>query len=179
MVTEDRRLSKAYDIIDSISSEPASSRDECSVYGEHVANKLRKLNDRSRAILINKINSSIFEAEMEVFDELHRPTPTRNGYYTHAQPSSVRPISVTPGHSQPGSSRKTSITPAKATPSVKIQSHLKRIGVYNPHESTKYSDVTNEDVGRVSTISTERHFDTEFGWNFRYGCGYSPGAGNL
>ncbi|CAH1961781.1 unnamed protein product [Acanthoscelides obtectus] len=58
MVTEDRRLSKAYDIIDSISSEPASSRDECSVYGEHVANKLRKLNERSRAILIHKINNA-------------------------------------------------------------------------------------------------------------------------
>ncbi|KAG5871932.1 hypothetical protein JTB14_022407 [Gonioctena quinquepunctata] len=68
MVTEDRRLSKAYDIIDSISSEPASSRDECSVHREHVANKLRKSNERSRAILINKINSSIFEAEMNCTD---------------------------------------------------------------------------------------------------------------
>ncbi|KAG5860793.1 hypothetical protein JTB14_019680 [Gonioctena quinquepunctata] len=79
-------------------------------------------------------------------------------------PGSVRPIPVTPGHSKPRSSRRTPVTPAKTTPPVKIQSHLERIGeneqwrtestdsdilsmgIHHPDESTKYSDVTNEDV---------------------------------
>ncbi|KAG5871520.1 hypothetical protein JTB14_035822 [Gonioctena quinquepunctata] len=86
-----------------------------------------------------------------------RPTPKRNGYFTQAQLGSVRPIPVTPGHSQPGNSRKTPETPAEATPSVKIQSHLEKglkntdsdilfMGIHHPDESTKYSDVSNEDV---------------------------------
>lgn len=67
MEKEDGRLTKAYEIIDSISSQPAL-RDECLVYGEHVAIKLRKFNEHRRAILMHKINSLIFEAEMEVYN---------------------------------------------------------------------------------------------------------------
>lgn len=65
-IEDKKRLTKAYEIIDNISSAPAP-RDECLVYGEHVSNKLRKFNEHRRAILMHKINNLIFEAEMELY----------------------------------------------------------------------------------------------------------------
>lgn len=44
-------------------------RDDCSVYGEHVANEIRKLNPKSQTIVKHLINNVLFEAAMENYDD--------------------------------------------------------------------------------------------------------------
>lgn len=43
----------------------STKKDECSIYGEYITEKLRKLDDISRAQAQHKINNILFEIEME------------------------------------------------------------------------------------------------------------------
>lgn len=63
-INEDPRITQAYNILDTVANKP---RDECSTFGEHISTKLRKFNERQRNILMHKINTLIFEAEMEIY----------------------------------------------------------------------------------------------------------------
>lgn len=140
MVTEDRRLIKAYDIIDSISSEPASSRDECSVYGEHVANKLRKFNERNKAVLIHKINNLIFEAEMEVFNEVsYQDTPLNTRYQNVYSSSSASSIVGTPQASPQSPTTQT-------------------VSIYNMDQPSSQYDIAQTAQSFVSNFNVQKDF---------------------
>jgi len=49
-----------------------SCRDESATFGQYVANKLRKLDERSRALVQHEINNLLFKAEMAMLDAPHR-----------------------------------------------------------------------------------------------------------
>ena len=68
------REQEAYDILKN-----ACQRDDCSIYGEHVANELRSLSSRARTIVKHTINNTLFEAAMGKYDEPHHAsTPVHN-----------------------------------------------------------------------------------------------------
>lgn len=50
-------------------SDRHKDRDEEDVYGELVAHKLRKLDEKTRRELQHKINCMVFEAEMKIYDK--------------------------------------------------------------------------------------------------------------
>lgn len=64
----------------------ASQRDECDIFGEQVAVKLKKLPDRTRMIVQHKINTLIFHAEMDTLGP--SPQPTSRTYNINPYPAS-------------------------------------------------------------------------------------------
>ncbi len=67
-------------------------RDEYAIFGEKVGMKIRKLkSERVRAVVKNKINSILFDAEMGKFDyyDIHLQTPhtSVNPSYPYSSPS--------------------------------------------------------------------------------------------
>lgn len=60
---DDCRIAKTYKTI---------AKDEFSTYGEHIANKLRKLDHISCAVIQHKINTLLFEAEMKKYKRVSR-----------------------------------------------------------------------------------------------------------
>lgn len=60
---EEERREEAYQIL-----KASVRRDDCSVYGEHVANELRKLAPRALTIAKHKINNILFEATIGNYD---------------------------------------------------------------------------------------------------------------
>lgn len=50
-----------------------NTQDECSTFGEHIASKLRKFDERRRTILMHQINNLIFEEEMCLYSQEHAP----------------------------------------------------------------------------------------------------------
>ncbi|XP_055615695.1 uncharacterized protein LOC129768983 [Toxorhynchites rutilus septentrionalis] len=68
------REEEAYSILKN-----ACQRDECSIYGEYVANELRKLSSVERTITQHNINNALFEAGIRRLDELDQAsTPVCN-----------------------------------------------------------------------------------------------------
>lgn len=68
------REEEAYSILKN-----ACQRDDCSIYGEHVANELRNLSCRARTMVKHIINNTLFEAAMGKYDEpSHASTPLYN-----------------------------------------------------------------------------------------------------
>lgn len=57
------REEEAYNILKN-----ACQRDDCSTYGEHVANELRNLSSRARIMVKHVINNALFEAAMGKYD---------------------------------------------------------------------------------------------------------------
>ncbi|XP_067008993.2 uncharacterized protein [Anabrus simplex] len=45
-----------------------SPKDECSTFGEHIAMKMRKFDEKLRAVVMHRINNIVFEAEMQHYD---------------------------------------------------------------------------------------------------------------
>lgn len=78
---EDPRLLQAYNILESVSN-ASLFRDECTVFGEQITLKLRKFSEQKRSILMHKINSTIYEAEMELYSERRRSTSTSYSSYS-------------------------------------------------------------------------------------------------
>ncbi|XP_046684865.1 uncharacterized protein LOC124370618 [Homalodisca vitripennis] len=68
---DDPRLAQAYKIMDNATK---TTRDECSTFGEHIATKLRKFDDRNRNYLMHKISTLIYETEIEV-DTVYTRSP--------------------------------------------------------------------------------------------------------
>jgi hypothetical protein len=62
-IVEDPRVAEAYKILKEV-SERSERRDDCVVYGEHVAHKLRGYDRRTCAIVQHHINNILFEADM-------------------------------------------------------------------------------------------------------------------
>jgi hypothetical protein len=58
---EDPRITEAYDIL------KGTPKDDCAVYADYVAATLRNLDERSQVIVRHKINSILFEAEMNKY----------------------------------------------------------------------------------------------------------------
>lgn len=89
---EDPRLTRAYNILESVSNVP---RDECSTFGEHLVSKLRKFNEQRRSILMHRINNLVFEAEMELYSH-QECDQYRNIHYNYSPsiPSSSSVVSA-------------------------------------------------------------------------------------
>lgn len=64
----DRYLHKPYKVLKQNS---VSQKDECAIYGEYIAEKLRKFDELSRAQAQHKINNVLFEIEMAFFKKTH------------------------------------------------------------------------------------------------------------
>ncbi len=45
-------------------------KDECALFGDYIAAKMRKLNDRQRAILQHEIHGLMLQAEMATFESV-------------------------------------------------------------------------------------------------------------
>lgn len=83
---EDPRLTETFKIIQDISErrQTPKIRDDCSIFGELVGSKLRKLDNRNRLIAQQQINNILFNAEMsnlyseteQVRQVVESPTPT-------------------------------------------------------------------------------------------------------
>lgn len=75
---EDPRVIEAYGILKGISSKTAD-KDECSAHADFIACKLRKFDDRTRAIVMHNINDVLFNAEIGKYNEI----TTRQPSYHH------------------------------------------------------------------------------------------------
>jgi hypothetical protein len=62
-IVEDPRVMEAYKILKEV-SERNEKRDDCIVYGEHIAHKLRGYDSCTRAIVQHHISNILFEADM-------------------------------------------------------------------------------------------------------------------
>ena len=62
-IVEDPRVAEAYKILKEV-SERHEKRDDCFVFGEHVAHKLRGYDSRTCSIVQHHINNILFEADM-------------------------------------------------------------------------------------------------------------------
>ncbi|GLV35892.1 hypothetical protein CBL_09890 [Carabus blaptoides fortunei] len=84
---EDPRVDYAFSVLKELKNSP---KDECSTYGDHVANKLRKFNDSVRAIVMHRINNIIFDAEMGHNTVVHEQQQKESAspHYTESSPSS-------------------------------------------------------------------------------------------
>jgi hypothetical protein len=71
-------------------SASSSARDDASVFGEHIANKIRKMDPITISTVQHHINNIIYQAEMGVYS---RPSTVAaaQGYFTTSTPASVRP----------------------------------------------------------------------------------------
>jgi len=61
MGTIENQMKDAYEIMETISSEHV--KDDCDLFGEQLAIKLREFDEHTRAIVMNEINYIIFLAE--------------------------------------------------------------------------------------------------------------------
>lgn len=89
---DDPRLAQAYNLMDNATKTP---RDECSTFGEHIATKLRKFDDRKRNYLMHKISTLIYETEIEV-DTVYIRSPMQHSGESSASRMSTPSPSPTP-----------------------------------------------------------------------------------
>lgn len=89
--TSDTRVDEAYNIMESLRGR-VLERDECSIYGEQLAFKLRKMDVRTRLLLQHQINGLVFNTEMNMLPNDNTPfmppqtgenssVPERSRYY--------------------------------------------------------------------------------------------------
>lgn len=93
METAEDRVEKAYQILRNMCERP---KDECSLYAELLANKLRALDEKTREIVMHEISDLMFRAKMrnQTFRSLSSPyssalhsTAPSAGTYTYGQAS--------------------------------------------------------------------------------------------
>lgn len=60
---DDSVCHKAYKLL----KQASTKKDECGIYGDYVAEKLRKMNDFYRVQAQHKISNALFELEMEIY----------------------------------------------------------------------------------------------------------------
>lgn len=75
---EDPRVSAAYDILKNVANTP---KDECFTFGQHIATKLQKFDEKVRSVAMHVINNIIFDAEMGKYNNYF------NNSYNHQTPS--------------------------------------------------------------------------------------------
>ncbi|KAG8312702.1 hypothetical protein J6590_018342 [Homalodisca vitripennis] len=85
---DDPRLAQAYKIMENATK---TTRDECSTFGEHIATKLRKFDDRNRNYLMHKISTLIYETEIEVDTVYTRSPMQQNGESSASRMSTPSP----------------------------------------------------------------------------------------
>ncbi|XP_023310965.1 uncharacterized protein LOC111691820 [Anoplophora glabripennis] len=66
---EDPRVAAAYDILKNVSNTP---KDECFTFGQHIATKLQKFDNRVRSIAMHLMNNIIFDAEMGKYNDYQK-----------------------------------------------------------------------------------------------------------
>jgi hypothetical protein len=120
-IVEDPRVAEAYKILKEV-SERNEKRDDCVVYGEHVAHKLRGYDSRTCAIVQHHINNILFEADM--------------GKYLNGMPYNQQPMQWESGSgktSQHGSST-SDVTSGPPSPQPQV--------VYTPEHSSLSSVIS-------------------------------------
>lgn len=102
---EDPRVTEAYRILKEVSKRN-EKRDDCFVYGEHIAHKLRNYDSRTSAIVQHHINNILFEADMGKYSDgslyNQQPAQWNSGSCTNSQCESSVP-NVTSASSSPQS----------------------------------------------------------------------------
>ncbi|XP_046435802.1 uncharacterized protein LOC124187749 isoform X2 [Neodiprion fabricii] len=63
-IDQDQRNAEAFDYIRQVPARSDQLKDECSLFGDYIAAKLRKFDDRSRAIAEHRISNTLFDLEM-------------------------------------------------------------------------------------------------------------------
>ncbi|XP_031354142.1 uncharacterized protein LOC116178701 [Photinus pyralis] len=107
---KDSRLEEAYGVMSMLSAKRTASRDECALFGEQLACKLQKLDDRNRLILMHKINTLVFETEMRI----SRPSNISTFNYTQSADLMTQPyhyMQPSPSYSLHDGSSPISCTP--------------------------------------------------------------------
>jgi hypothetical protein len=102
--TVEDRVEKAYQILRKMCERP--DKDECSLYAELLAKKLRALDENKREIVMHEISDLMFRAKMQNqnFRSLPSPYSSAPGGLHSAAPSfetyTYRPLSFIQGHSR-------------------------------------------------------------------------------
>jgi len=96
--TVEDRVEEAYQILRKMCERPA--KDECSLYAELLAKKLRALDGNKREVVMHEISDLMFRAKMQNqnFGSLPSPYSSVPGGLHSAAPT-YRPLSFRPGHS--------------------------------------------------------------------------------
>lgn len=72
----------------------ANLKEECSTFGQHIANKLLKYSSRTRAMVEHAINNIIFEADIGKYDEQGQfggdSSATVSTSYQHVEPDTLQ-----------------------------------------------------------------------------------------
>jgi hypothetical protein len=99
METVEERVEEAYQILRKMCERPA--KDECSLYAELLAKKLRALDENRREIVMHEISDLMFRAKMQNqnFGSLASPYCSAPGGVNSTAPT-YRPLSIRQGHSR-------------------------------------------------------------------------------
>jgi hypothetical protein len=99
METVEDRVEEAYQILRKMCERPA--KDECSLYAELLAKKLRALDGNKREIVMHEISDLMFRAKMQNqnFRSLSSPYSSAPGGL-HSIAPTYRPLSFRQGHSR-------------------------------------------------------------------------------
>lgn len=73
-----------------------TKKDECEIYGQYIAEKLRKFDQLSRAQAQHKINNALFEIEMEFFKKTRYVEATTSQADTITFDSTLSPFQISP-----------------------------------------------------------------------------------
>lgn len=65
-VKEDPRLTMAFNYLEKKSAVSDRPKDDCQLFADYVANKIRKFNDRYRATAQHRISNVLFELEISL-----------------------------------------------------------------------------------------------------------------
>ncbi|XP_047499741.1 uncharacterized protein LOC125046132 isoform X4 [Penaeus chinensis] len=154
---DDERAEEAYQILkDSV------KRDDCSIYAEHVACEIRKLDPKAQAIVKHLINNILFEAAMGKYDSGDRShqfgLPPAHLFHTSASSSHHNPIASdssasTPRHSFYSDSSTPDYDHGASTSISKSPSIFAQLG----NQSHQESVVTPASQGFVAQLDNEYH----------------------
>lgn len=90
MPEEDARIDEALGILKDAVSKSSSLDDECGLFGQYIANKLRSYDPMTRAVVQHEINNSIFNADMKFYHQSLATSSSSNTYRSTASRSQTQ-----------------------------------------------------------------------------------------
>lgn len=96
---EDPRVTEAYSVLSSLKQKMFENpRDDCCVYGEHIALKLRSCDTMTRAIVQHHMNNILFNADMGQYAQFyhHQRSSPASSYEVLSQSTTPSPAPSVP-----------------------------------------------------------------------------------
>lgn len=89
-VDEDPRIAEAFGYLQQAAAASKQQKDQCSLFADYIADKLRTFDNSLRAVAQHRISNVLFELEMNVYQQsdpytkMQSPLPVHSNFYYHA-----------------------------------------------------------------------------------------------